>query len=70
MGEEGSVVLRFTADRSGRVLDIVLVRTAGSATLDAAAESMVRNATLPRFPAEVVQDKITVTVQIRYSLKN
>lgn len=65
---EGSVVLRFTADRSGRVLDVVLVRSAGSPVFDAAAQAMVRNATLPPFTAGMPQQTITVTVQIRYAL--
>ncbi len=69
-GTEGSVILRFTADRSGRVLDVVLVRSAGSSTLDAAAEAMVHNATLPPFTAGMSQDTVTVTIQLRYALTN
>jgi periplasmic protein TonB len=68
--EQGAVVLRFTADRSGHVLNVAVVRSAGSPTLDAAAEAMVRGATLPPFPAEMTEDTITVTVQIRYALTN
>jgi protein TonB len=67
---EGSVVLRFTADRSGRVLEVVLVRSAGSSILDASAEAMVRNATLPPFTAGMPQQTVTVTVQLRYALAN
>jgi protein TonB len=69
-GTEGSVVLRLTADRSGRVTDVVLVRSAGSPTLDEAAEAMVRNATLPPFTAGMALDRVTVTIQIRYALTN
>jgi protein TonB len=69
-GEEGSVLLRFTADRDGRVSDVSLVRSAGSPTLDNAAQAAVRDATLPPFSAEMSQQKITVTVQIRYALRN
>jgi protein TonB len=67
-GEEGVTVLRFTVERSGRVLDVALVRSAGSPLLDAAAEAMVRNGTVPQFPVEMTQDRVTVTVQIRYAL--
>jgi protein TonB len=67
-GAEGNVVLQFTADRSGRVIDVVLVRSAGSALLDAAAVSMVRHATLPAFTAGMSQDSVTVTVQMHYAL--
>jgi periplasmic protein TonB len=67
-GTEGSAVLRFTADRTGRVLNVVLVRSAGSSILDAAAESLMRNATLPPFTSGMTQETVTVTVQLRYSL--
>jgi periplasmic protein TonB len=69
-GQQGSVGLRFTADRSGRVLSVSLVRSAGSDTLDSAAEAMVRNATLPPFPATMTQQTATVTVAIRYALED
>lgn len=69
-GVEGSVALRFTADRSGRVLSVSVVRSAGSPVLDAAAEAMVRDATLPPFPAGMPQQTATVTVAIRYALTN
>ena len=64
----GGVVLRFTVERSGLVRDVVVVRGAGSAVLDTAAEAMVRGATLPAFPAAMKQERITVTVQVRYAL--
>jgi protein TonB len=69
-GAEGAVTLRFTVSRSGHVLDVALVRSAGSPVLDAAAEAMLRSATLPSFPAGMPQDSITATVQIRYTLTN
>jgi TonB family protein len=61
-------VLRFTVERSGLVHDVMLVRSAGSPVLDAAAEAMVRGATLPAFTATMPQDRITVTVQVHYAL--
>jgi protein TonB len=67
-GQQGSVGLRFTANRSGRVLAVSLVQSAGSTLLDSAAESMVRDATLPPFPATMTQQTTTVTVTIRYTL--
>jgi protein TonB len=69
-GVEGSVGLRFTADRSGRVLNVSLVSSAGSPLLDAAAERMVSDATLPPFPAGMPQQTATLTVTIRYALSN
>ncbi len=67
-GAEGGVVLRFTVERSGRVRDVVLVRSSGSPVLDAAAEAMLRGAALPAFTAEMPSESITVTVQVHYSL--
>ncbi len=69
-GTQGSVVLRFTADRSGRVLDVMLVSGSGSPILDAAAESVLRNAILPPFTSRMERDTITVTVRLRYTLTN
>jgi len=69
-GEQGSVGLRFTANRSGRVLNVSLVSSAGSPALDAAAAKMVGDATLPPFPAGMPQQTATLTVTIRYALSN
>jgi TonB family protein len=64
------VALRFTADRSGRVSGVSLVSSAGSPVLDAAAEKLVGDATLPPFPAGMPQQTATLTVTIRYALAN
>jgi protein TonB len=69
-GVEGNVALRLTVDRSGRVLHVVLVRSAGSSMLDAAAEAMVRNAVLPPFTVGMSQDTVTITIQLHYALAN
>jgi len=67
-GEEGRAVLRFTVDRSGKVLEVTLVSGSGSPRLDDAALAILHDATLPPFPVEMRQDRVTVTVQIRYRL--
>jgi protein TonB len=67
-GTEGNVVLRFTVDRSGRVLDVVLARSSGWPVLDAAAEAMLRGAALPAFTADMAGERISVTAQVRYGL--
>ncbi len=69
-GEEGSVTLRFTVERSGRVAETMVVHGSGSTILDAAAAGMLRNATLPPFPAAMSQDSVAVTVQVRFALTN
>jgi len=67
-GIEGVVTLQFTADRAGHVLSVEVVHSAGSTTLDEAAEAILRDATVPPFPPDMAQNKATVTVQIRYEL--
>jgi periplasmic protein TonB len=67
-GEEGRTAVRFTVDRSGRVLDVELSQSSGSAILDEAARAMLRGATLPPLPPTMTQERVTVTVTIRYAL--
>ena len=69
-GEQGSVALRFTVERSGRVTEVSVARGSGSTILDAAAEAMLRNVALPAFPASMSQDKVIVTVQVRFALRD
>ncbi len=67
-GEEGRAVLQFAVDRSGRVIDFAVIKSSGYPDLDAAVESMMRQATLPPFPADMPQSSIRVSVAIRFSL--
>lgn len=67
--EEGSALVRFTVDRSGRVLEFAVLRGTGSASLNAAVERMLTNAQLPAFPSTMTQERTTVTVQVRYALQ-
>jgi protein TonB len=69
-GEEGRAVLQFTVDRRGRVLDFAVIRSSGYPDLDAAVESMMRDALLPPFPADMPQSSIKVSVAIRFSLEH
>jgi len=68
-GDEGNVSIRFTVDRSGRVVEALVVASSGSALLDEAALRLSRNAVLPAFPVEMTQARITITTTIRYSLR-
>lgn len=68
-GEEGSALVRFTVDRSGRVLEFALVRGSGFASLDAAIGRMLSGAQMPALPSAIIQDRMTVTVQIHYALR-
>jgi periplasmic protein TonB len=67
-GEEGRAVLRFTIDRSGRVLNFAVPQSTGYPDLDASIEVMMRGAVLPPFPANMTQPRIDVSVTIRFSL--
>ena len=68
-GEEGRAVLRFSVDRSGRVLDFAVTSTSGYPDLDQSLEEMMRAATLPPFPAGISQPRMEVSVTIRFSLR-
>jgi periplasmic protein TonB len=68
-GEEGRAVLRFSVDRSGRVLDFAVTSSSGYPDLDQSVEEMMRGATLPPFPVGMPQREMQVSVTIRYSLR-
>ena len=68
-GEEGRAVLRFSVDRSGRVLDYAVTSSSGYPDLDQSIEEMMRGATLPPFPAGMPQPEMQVSVTIRFSLR-
>jgi TonB family protein len=68
-GEEGRAVLRFSVDRSGRVLDFAVTSSSGYPDLDQSVEEMMRGATLPPFPAGISQREMQVSVTIRFSLR-
>jgi periplasmic protein TonB len=65
--DEGTVAVRFSLDRSGRVVDVTVLRGSGSAILDAATVAMLRNAVLPPPPA-MSADQVTISVQVHYAL--
>lgn len=68
--EQGNVTVRFTVEPSGEVTNVAVVHSSGSHLLDAAAEDMLRGATLPRFDPAMRQAPVTATVQIRYALED
>lgn len=68
-GEEGRVVIRFTVERSGQVVDAEVVGSSGSARLDAATLALLRGASLPAFPASMPQGRVTITTSVRFTLR-
>jgi protein TonB len=68
-GEEGRVAIRFTVDRSGRVVDAAITSSSGSTRLDAATLTLLRQASLPAFPPSMVLARVTITTTVRYALR-
>ena len=68
-GEQGTVLIRLTVDRGGRVLDAALARGSGSTVLDEAAVQQYRGKQVPAFPASMTQDKTTLVLPILYRLE-
>jgi len=69
-GEEGVVLLSFTVDRTGHVLERRVVRSSGYPVLDDEVVAMIERAQpLPPFPPTMSEDKLDLTVPIRFSLK-
>lgn len=68
-GEEGTVSIRFTVDRSGRVLDVSLTGGSGSDRLDQATLALLSTAMLSPFPAAMTADQVTITTAVRYRLR-
>lgn len=68
--QEGVVVIRFTVDRGGNVSGAAIKRTSGFGLLDAATLDLLRRvAPLPRMPASMQRDSVSIALPIEYSLK-
>lgn len=66
-GGNGTAVVSFTLDSSGRVTAKNVAKSSGSPTLDEAALTMISRADpMPRFPAAMPQESVSFTVPIRY----
>jgi protein TonB len=68
-GEEGTAQVRFTVDRQGHIGDVALLHGTGFGDLDDAVRRMLRDASVPAFPASMTQAQTAVTVRIRYLLE-
>jgi periplasmic protein TonB len=69
-GVEGVVMLSFSVDRNGRVLAHEIVRSSGHSELDKEVVSMIERAQpLPPFPPSMPEEKLDLTVPIRFSLR-
>jgi periplasmic protein TonB len=69
-GATGIVNLSFSIDRQGHVLNSQIIKSSGSAVLDAEALSLLtRAAPLPAPPAAVLDSDLTFVLPIRFGLR-
>jgi periplasmic protein TonB len=69
-GITGVATLRFTMDRSGRIVSSTLVRSAGHPTLDQAALATASpSSSLPPAPTSIPQQRFTISVPLRFNLR-
>ena len=69
-GATGVVNLSFSIDRQGHVLNSQIIKSSGSAVLDAEALSLLtRAAPLPPPPAAVPDSDLTLVLPIRFGLR-
>jgi protein TonB len=69
-GISGVATLRFTMQRSGRIVSATLVRSAGNTVLDQAALAAASPGTsLPPAPETIPQQQFTFSVPLRFSLR-
>lgn len=67
--QQGIVSVRFTVDRSGGVSNISIRRSSGHDILDQTTIALLqRVAPLPRMPASMQRESITITLPIEYAL--
>ena len=69
-GARGTAVVRFTVNRSGRVVGASLARSSGNSVLDNAAIAMVRRASpFPAMPSSVGGNSVTVSAPLRFDFR-
>lgn len=68
-GETGSASVRFSIDRGGRLLSANLAGSAGIGSLDQEAVALVRRASLPPAPSDVLGATFTFTIPIRFTIR-
>ncbi len=68
-GDEGTVGVRFTVNAAGRVLDVAVTSSSGSALLDDAARAMLSGQQVPPFPPSMSLAQLIVPVSIRFRLE-
>jgi len=68
--EQGVVMLAFSVDRDGHVVERHIVKGSGFSDLDAEVLALIERAQpLPAFPASMTERELNLTVPIRFSLR-
>jgi periplasmic protein TonB len=68
--QQGVVTVRFTVDRNGNVSGTSIKRSSGHTILDQATLALLqRVAPLPRMPASMQRDSVTLSLPIDYALR-
>lgn len=67
-GEDGSVVLRVTVARDGRITAVQMISPTGSRWLDAAAVSLFRDQVGPAFPMTMPGEETVIRFTIHYRI--
>ncbi len=67
-GEQGTVTIQLTVNRSGRVENVQVLTRSGSQWLDMAAVGTFRDAKLPPFTSEMREERLTFPIPINYYL--
>jgi len=68
--QQGTALLRFTMDRSGRVLSYRVERSSGHSVLDAEVEAMIQRASpLPPLPDDIPGPQLEIVVPVSFRLR-
>jgi protein TonB len=68
LNQQGTVVIRFTVDRSGHVSALEMVTPTGYALLDQAWLGLFRDADLPPFPPDAKSDTARITASMHFEI--
>jgi protein TonB len=68
MGQQGTVVIRFSVDRAGHVSHLEMVSPTGYALLDQAWLGLFRDADLPPRPHDGTSDTATITASMHFEI--